>query len=355
MSEMCERGVSLSTLLLAEGNEAILGNTSFIACPKEMVKDISILERAYSFFSESRVFLYLDASSLSSFVASTGIQWIYYQIHGEQEVLPSEACSTFVHAVFTTKFRFGTLYVPISDWLNHHNGTNYPVLPLIAPRFLGIQDSLRSELGIPPSAIVFGGIGGRHSFNIPFLRDTVISVAKRRPDIYFLFLNFEPFCEIPNVIFFPKNTDLDYKERFINACDAMLHARGDGETFGIACAEFSVKNKPVISWKPGLLYMLLFHLFYIFRALGMPHLLPSSLFGIRPHECYAMAHLDYLGDKCIRYTTKSDLVSILMDLARHKKFTCYDCYSNRFSPEVVLAKFKDLIDSHGTPANSLCH
>ena len=37
------------------------------------------------------------------------------------------------------------------------------------------------------------------------------------------------------------------KEAFYRTCDAMLHARRDGETFGLAVAEFSVRNKPVIT------------------------------------------------------------------------------------------------------------
>ena len=28
----------------------------------------------------------------------------------------------------------------------------------------------------------------------------------------------------------------------------MLHARGEGETFGLACAEFLINRKPIITW-----------------------------------------------------------------------------------------------------------
>ena len=37
------------------------------------------------------------------------------------------------------------------------------------------------------------------------------------------------------------------KSRFLYACDAMIHARADGETFGMAVAEFSVHNRPVLT------------------------------------------------------------------------------------------------------------
>ena len=41
--------------------------------------------------------------------------------------------------------------------------------------------------------------------------------------------------------------DLEKKVKFINSCDAMIHARAGGETFGASIAEFSIKNKPVIT------------------------------------------------------------------------------------------------------------
>jgi hypothetical protein len=34
----------------------------------------------------------------------------------------------------------------------------------------------------------------------------------------------------------------------INTCDVMLHARHRGETFGLACGEFSVAGKPFLTW-----------------------------------------------------------------------------------------------------------
>lgn len=43
-----------------------------------------------------------------------------------------------------------------------------------------------------------------------------------------------------------KQISIYEKTTFINTCDAMLWARHDGETFGLAIGEFSSKNKPVI-------------------------------------------------------------------------------------------------------------
>jgi hypothetical protein len=40
---------------------------------------------------------------------------------------------------------------------------------------------------------------------------------------------------------------MEYKTKFINTCDAMIHARQMGETFGLSIAEFSITNKPIIT------------------------------------------------------------------------------------------------------------
>ena len=39
-----------------------------------------------------------------------------------------------------------------------------------------------------------------------------------------------------------------YKIKFINSCDAMLHGRSLGESFGIACGEFAIRNKPIFTY-----------------------------------------------------------------------------------------------------------
>lgn len=86
-----------------------------------------------------------------------------------------------------------------------------------------------------------------------------LSLPPRRDKnkLMFLFLGTEKFNkkvnrpeEHPQIIYLPTNSDLRYKEDYIKTCDVMLHARTVGETFGLAVAEFSVRNKPVITF-PG--------------------------------------------------------------------------------------------------------
>jgi glycosyltransferase involved in cell wall biosynthesis len=107
---------------------------------------------------------------------------------------------------------------------------------------------MRNELNIPVNATVFGRHGGKEQFNIPFVHEVVYDIAKENPNIYFLFVNTDKFCkDLPNIIYLDAIVDLNLKRKFINTCDAMIWARTDGETFGLAIAEFSICNKPVIA------------------------------------------------------------------------------------------------------------
>ncbi len=119
---------------------------------------------------------------------------------------------------------------------------------------------LRSELNIPPDALVFGRHGGDNfgeccgdnRFNLEFVPQCVYDIAKNNKNIYFLFMNTEPFCEdLENIIHLPKTIDEQFKSNFINTCDAMIHARTLGESFGLAIAEFLYQDKPVVSYKGG--------------------------------------------------------------------------------------------------------
>lgn len=87
----------------------------------------------------------------------------------------------------------------------------------------------------------------------------------------------------------------------------MLHARRDGETFGLAVGEFSLRNKPVFTW----------------------------LGGTDKH------HLRVLfGKGGIFYRQADDLYQQL------EAFTPepgdFDCYSRRFNPTAVMRQFEEV-------------
>ena len=97
------------------------------------------------------------------------------------------------------------------------------------------------------------------------------------PDIYFLFANTEPFKSgcgkgVDRIIMLSTMESAAARVRFIKTTDAMIHARGGGESFGMAVAEWSVMNKPVFTT----------------RTAG--------------DATAQMAHADILGDKAQLYT-----------------------------------------------------
>jgi hypothetical protein len=58
-------------------------------------------------------------------------------------------------------------------------------------------------------------------------------------------MNINEFYNHPQIKFLPGTYDLEEKSAFVNACDAMIHARSGGETFGLAISEFALENKKI--------------------------------------------------------------------------------------------------------------
>jgi hypothetical protein len=129
-------------------------------------------------------------------------------------------------------------------------------LPFV-PHMINLPDmenDLREELNIPKDAIVFGRTGGQDTWSLPFVTQAIYDILSIKNNIYFLFQNTVlPFSH-DKIIHLPTSDDPFYKVKFINTCDAILHARYEGESFGIACGEFSSKNKQIIT--PCILCML---------------------------------------------------------------------------------------------------
>jgi hypothetical protein len=119
-------------------------------------------------------------------------------------------------------------------------------------------------------------------------------------------MNIRPFLNHPRVIFLPGCADLSAKVQFINTSDAMLHARKLGESFGLACAEFSVCNKPVFTYA-------------------------------RSSE---RNHLMVLGSKAQLYSGPRSLYGMIKSFDRQKAaMGDWDAYSKLFHPDVVMTKF----------------
>jgi hypothetical protein len=157
---------------------------------------------------------------------------------------------------------------------------------------------MRGKLGIPTKAKVFGRHGGVDTFNIQFVREAVLRHAQKNSDNHFVFLNTEPIRgteKLKNVHYLEPTIDPEQKAQFLATCDAMLHARLHGETFGLAVGEFAVLGKPVITFS----------------------------------ESRERAHLDMLGKHGRVYRTEQELRDILEAFEPcHVEGTEYETYAN---------------------------
>jgi hypothetical protein len=88
----------------------------------------------------------------------------------------------------------------------------------------------------------------------------------------------------------------------------MIHARFVGESFGMACGEFSIMNKPIITW----------------------------------YESREKSHIDILRERGIYYKNKEDIEHIFLNISKkdiqEKDWNCYRDYE----PEKVMNKFKEV-------------
>jgi len=207
----------------------------------------------FSEFKDKNRLYTCTIETLEQTLIDKGMDVAYMYLAGfenERQMVPKRV-PTITHCIFNGMVSLGTVHTVVSNSVPHlpapHSKTR------VLPNILVVAEhtfNLRDKLGIPADAVVFGRYGGRHTFSIPWVKDIVVQFARSYPDTYFIFMNTHPFSderEIPNIKYLNGAPDLFLKRAFINTCDAMLHARLDGETFGCAIGEFALAKKPIIT------------------------------------------------------------------------------------------------------------
>lgn len=224
--------------------------------------------------------------------------------HGKRDGVMSNSCKNWVNAIgpVTKSDIHGDKFYVGSKWLTKvSDGIDCVPYMVNLP---DIKEDMREELGIPKDAIVFGRNGGHDAFNIPFAKQVVRDSLFKKENIYYLFQGTDKFIDHPRVIHLPSSPNLVEKVRFINTSDALLHARDLGESFGQTCAEFSARNKPVITW----------------------------------FESPERNHILVLGEKGIYYNKYDDLLRIVITFETDSKKD-WNCYRD-YLPYPVMEKFK---------------
>jgi hypothetical protein len=261
-------------------------------------------------FSKFGYSMYENVSELECLVDKEKIDVLYMTKAGNIDKICPTNCKTAIHCVFDMREPHGSVYAGVSEWL-----AQYYKKELWVPHIIDIKktnSTLHHELGIPKTAFIVGRLGGYEQFDLPFVHSAIKSALNARQDLYTVFLNTKPFIDHPRAKFIPFQPELEFKGNFISTCDAMIHGRSDGETFGLAVAEFSSMNKPILTYDA-------------------------------PYWWYMRSHLHILGEKAITYKNEEELLSYLLQIDKeYVRDIDWDCYSTRFSPANVIERFNTI-------------
>ena len=304
-NNLCLRGTTNAMYDYADYNEKILGNKSIIVSSPH--GNLDSLEKFKNRFGENVILMHFYKYQQS--LSKLGVDYLYIiKSGGKSDGLCLDSIPCLIHVVFRSNEPHGYKYCFVSDWLAKDQGYNPNThsIPHMVKKLPEPNGCLRERIGISKDKTVFGYLGGATEFNHRDAHEAIRNILKKRSDVFFIFMNINKFMEDnPNVIHLPGTWDLHEKSLFINACDAMLHARSGGETFGLSVAEFSAMNKPVVTY---------------------------GLSGER-------SHLDILGERAIIYNTYDELYDILNNLKTYIKHNdYYKAYENH-TPEKIMERF----------------
>ena len=345
----CTRGSGVATFDYADYAERLLGATAaLIVCENTGPDDPSYsatVQRFRARFNAPIVELKLHPANQSREIVWNAlvdhrITHMYSHISGNPRLVSTEKqhshfthldnLSSLVHYVFTARHHWssGDVHAKIGHIVEGH----LPIVPLIArPLESSAPDAarkLRDQLSIPSNATVFCSYGGQNSFSIDFVKHAISHLVNsdhpEDQDMYFLFANHLPFLKKPSprVIHMPNLKSSRDKHAFVHACDAMLHARSDGETFGLAVAEFSMEERPVLAYAHNFLH----------HEKG-------------PGNGVALEHVRILRNRpgaLLPYTNQSTLNMQLRAFNRsHRPNASINAYAP-YAPQIVMRRFCDI-------------
>jgi len=298
-------GTEVATFDYAFFNQQMLGNESIIISKLNPKHDYPLI--LDKFKKHFKVIQYNDFKEVEKILDDNKVDIFYALKSGEHDGVISKGRKSCIHVVFKAFQPHGRVYAYISNWLSKE--ASFGLHPWV-PHMINLPDhneDMRQDLNIPKDAMVYGRYGSYNEFNLWFVNNSIKKILNKNKNVWFLFANTPRFHEHENIIYLDPIYDIGEKVKFINTCDAMIHARSRGETFGIACGEFSSKNKPVITY------------------------------GASPEK----AHIDMLGTKGLYYYGEGDLDFLFNNFVKDDDKD-WDAYSDRYNPRRVMEKFKQV-------------
>lgn len=245
------RGTTVAVRDYAYYNRSILNNESVFFYKDDLIKtpvnneDCTKREYIFNQIKENYDFIeYKDIADLEVKLKSHKCDYAYFLKAGFNDGIFTESTKSLIHCVFNYYQPHGHKYVYVSEWLAQQNNNLYVPHIVELPR-------IPTNLQHRTNKFVVGRIGGYDQFDIPFVHNIINFVVNNDEDFTFVFVNTRPFINHPRVQFLDAIVDPQEKTNFIQSCDAMIHARSDGESFGLSIMEFLFHNKPVISFGGG--------------------------------------------------------------------------------------------------------
>jgi glycosyltransferase involved in cell wall biosynthesis len=305
-NEISLRGTGVAMFDYAHYNKKLLGNESIVLHWKGSTANHPLAYEKYEKHFE--IFGYDDWSEVDGIIKAEQADFLYMIKGGEKDGKITDACKTGIHAVFQNYEPHGDVYAYVSEWLSQKMTSGK--LPYV-PHMINMPQpnaDMRQRLNIPEHAVVLGRHGGKDQFDLP-VAPVIERAALNNRFLYFVFLNTDRFCmPLPNIIHLDPIYDLQEKSNFIGMCDAMIHARVMGESFGLAIAEFLYHDKPVIAWPGG----------------GDQN------------------HVKMLGEEGLWYNNPEELYQHLISAKHENHNGKYSARVEKYTPENVMNKFNQV-------------
>lgn len=308
-NQLCLQGTEVAVYDYAHFNETILNNKSYIIYDKNHPHNDNLVVQKFSSRFPDRVFSYENFDEFDIITKEKNIDLCYFIKSGENDGKLSKVKPNAVHTVFQNFEPHGDAYAYVSQWLSDvMTDGKFPYVPHIV-HLPKPNQNIREQLGVPDDAFLFCRYGGLRDFDIDFVKKVVIEFIQKHEWTWFVFFNTIPFVDHPRIKFFGGFADLQLKANLIESCDAMIHARYAGETFGLAICEFLYGNKPVLSWNDG----------------------------------HGKNHIEILKNSDCLYNSEEDLYEKMYSLAsKQRPKNNYKKLVENFSPECVMDKFNEV-------------
>ena len=252
---------------------------------------------------------YATLEDMENILLEENVDILYCIKYGKNDKVFSKYIKTVIHCVFDMSEPHGDVYAGVSKAVADKFNKELYVPHMVSLQPSKTRENLRKELGISQGHLVFGRYGGLDTFDIGFCWEVIKEVVNTCPNIHFLFINTPEIIIHANIHYLSKIYTEKEKNKFLCTLDAFLECGTMGHSFGLAIAEASVNNIPII----------------LYRG-----------------DVWNTAHYDIIKDTGIYFTDKKSFQEVLTTFDPqkyiHKDLNCY----KEYSPENIMKIFNDI-------------